>query len=228
MRDIDKNAIVAANDAEKLEDFIRQHERLIIITASRTASKYISKNDDEWALALEAFADAVRHYDYDKGSFIPFAELLIKRKLIDYYRVQRKHKAEIQVEQIEAEAIVEYNDPGLTMEIEAITQVFKEYGFTFMDLADCSPKAIKTKTACAKAVAFIIKNPIVFKGIQESKKIPATLLEKNANVPRKISERHRKYIIAAAEILHGDYPCLSEYVSYIKEEIRDESHGSGE
>ncbi len=49
--------------------------------------------------------------------------------------------------------------------------------------------------------------------------MPVTLIEKNSKVPRKILERHRKYIIAAAEIMTGDYPCLAGYMRYIREEL---------
>jgi RNA polymerase sigma factor len=44
------------------------------------------------------------------------------------------------------------------------------------------------------------------------------MIEKNTNVPRKILERHRKYIIAAIEILSGEYPYLADYLRYIREE----------
>ena len=41
-------------------------------------------------------------------------------------------------------------------------------------------------------------------------------LEKLSRIPRKILDRHRKYLIAAVEILHGEYPLLAEYMSYIR------------
>jgi RNA polymerase sigma factor len=44
------------------------------------------------------------------------------------------------------------------------------------------------------------------------------MIEKNTHVPRKILERHRKYIIAAIEILSGEYPYLADYLRYIREE----------
>jgi len=218
LREIDQMALEAAKDEKKLSAFIEQYEFFIIKTASKTAKHYISKNDDEWAIALVAFSDAVKKYDYERGSFLGFAELMIHRNLVDYYRIQGRHSAEIQVDQIENEAVVEYNDGNLKLEIEAITEVLKSYGFTFMDLVDCSPKAGKTKTACAKAVSHMVNNQILAREMQASKQLPAKLIEKNTGVPRKILERHRKYIIAAAEILHGDYPYLSDYLSYIKEE----------
>lgn len=218
IREIDQIAIKVAHDDEKLSEFIKQYEFFILNTASKTAKHYITKNDDEWAIALAAFSDAVKKYEYERGSFFSFAELIIRNNLIDYYRVQGKHSKEIQVEQIEDEAIVEYNDNSLKLEIEAITQVLNKYRFSFMDLTDCSPKANKTKTACAKAVTYILKNPLLMNEIRASKLLPVKIIEKNTGIPRKIIERHRKYIIAAAEILHGDYPYLAEYLSYIRKE----------
>lgn len=210
---------MAANDDEKLSEFIKEYEFFILKTASKIAKHYISKNDDEWAIALTAFSDAVKKYEYERGNFISFAELIIRNNLIDYYRVQGRHSnKEVQVEQIEDEAIVEYNDNNLKFEIEAITQVLNSYKFSFMDLADCSPKASKTKTACAKAVSYLLENQLLMNEMRVSKQLSVKIIEKNAGIPRKIIERHRKYIIAAAEILHGDYPYLAEYLSYIREE----------
>ncbi len=218
LREIDQMAFEAAHDNEKLSEFIKQYEFFILRTASKTARHYISKSDDEWAIALVAFSDAVKKYDYERGSFIPFAELIIRQKLVDHYRVQSRRNKEIQVERIEDEANVEYSDYNLKLEIEAIAQVLNDYRFSFMDLVECSPKANKTKTACAKAVSYLLKNTLLMNEMQEAKQLPVKIIEKNTGIPRKIIERHRKYIIAAAEILHGDYPYLAEYLSYIREE----------
>ena len=46
-----------------------------------------------------------------------------------------------------------------------------------------------------------------------------TELAKKAGVHKKILERHRKYIIAAAEILNGEYPLLAEYMNYIRKAL---------
>ena len=55
--------------------------------------------------------------------------------------------------------------------------------------------------------------------MRDSKQLPIKIIEKNTDIPRKILERYRKYLIAVAEILSGDYPYLSEYLSYIKKEV---------
>ena len=50
--------------------------------------------------------------------------------------------------------------------------------------------------------------------------LPMKELVKYSGAPRKIIEKHRKYIIAAAEILNGEFPELGEYFSYISKVIR--------
>ena len=218
MRELDQMAVIAAKDSQKLNEFIAQHEFFILKSAFKTAKHYVSKNDDEWSIVLVAFSEAIKKYDYERGSFISFAELLIHRSLVDYYRVQGRYSAEIQVDSLEDNAVIEKNDNNLKLEIETISQVFQSYGFTFMDLAECSPKAKKTKVACGKVVTYLLNKPVLITEMGNNKQLPIKIIEKKTGVPRKIIERHRKYIIAAAEILHGDYPYLSEYLSYIGEE----------
>ena len=220
MRELDQIVVNVANDSQQLEEFIKQHEFFILQKASKFAKRYVSKNDDEWSIALTAFSEAIKKYDYGRGSFISFAELIIHRSLVDYYRVKARQSAEIQVERIEDNVVIEYNDNNLKLEIEAINQVLTSYGFSFMDLVECSPKANKTKAACTKAVVYLLDKPMLIKEMKSSRQLPVKIIDKNSGVPRKIIERHRKYIIAAVEVLDGDYPYLSEYLSHIKEEAK--------
>ncbi len=52
--------------------------------------------------------------------------------------------------------------------------------------------------------------------MRQTRTLSVSIIEKNVPVPRKILERHRKYIVTAVEILSGDYPYLSEYLAFIK------------
>lgn len=115
-----------------------------------------------------------------------------------------------------AEKIVLHEDNSIKYEIDAITSVFKEYGFSFYDLAKCSPKSKKTKEACKQAVLYILNNEKLISDIKTTKQLPINNIQKNTDLPRKLIETHRRYIIAAMEILSGEYPYLAEYVSYIR------------
>jgi RNA polymerase sigma factor len=243
--DIDYKAIQAAKDARRMDEFLRENESFVLKCAYWTVHRYITKSDDEWSIAFTAFSQAVKDYSMEKGSFTLFAKMVIRRRLIDYLRAQSKYRVETSVNpsvfdsetdeedadntELEVQAAIYSNmenSPGdsLKLEIELANRAFTSYGFSFFDLAECSPKAEKTKKACAKAVVYIIRNPVLLSGMRNSKMLPLKMIEINTGVPRKILERHRKYIIAATEIITGDYPCLAEYMRFIREELsRDES-----
>lgn len=242
MREIDRLAVDAASDAQKMTQLILENERFILRCASRAANRYLTKSDDEWAVALSAFAQAVTTYRFDRGSFLSLAELAIKRRLIDYRKSQARFEPEIMVNpcvfggepdegcedvsiRISMNSILAGAWGGAgdaadaRLEIEAANQVFAAYAFSFFDLPDFAPKTKKTKAACARAAAFLLKNPPLTGEMRVSRQLPLKIIEKNTDVPRKVLERHRKYIIATVEILSGEYPCLAEYVRYIKEEM---------
>lgn len=236
MRDIDSLVMSSKNDPSIYEEIIRQQEKAILAYTSKVTGRYITKSDDEWSIALLAFTQAIDSYDFDKGAFISFYRLLIKRRLIDYFRSQAKYNTELTVDPILFDTEPDEDDEDISiriavadkvsrqegndikLEIEAISQIFAQYEFSFFDLTKCSPRAAKTKASCAKAVNYILENPILINELHTTRMLPLNIIEKNTRVPRKILERHRKYIIAAIEILSGDYPCLAEYLQYIRKE----------
>jgi len=236
MREIDLMAIEAKIDCTKKDLLIKKNEFYILKCASRACHRFITKSDDEYSISMIAFSQAIDNYEIDKGSFLNFVELVIKRRLIDYMKSQGKYSFEICVDPIlfdteseedttdipirmaVAEQVSKQSNNNLTLEIEAATQVFIEYGFTFFELAKCSPHAAKTKRSCAIAVNYMFLNPLLIQELHSTKQLPLKIIENNAHIPRKILERHRKYIIAAIEILSGGYPSLAEYMRYIREE----------
>ena len=217
---LDERIVSIKQDAYAIELLIKQYEFYILKCASKTSKHFIHKSDDEWSIALFAFAQAIQSFDSSRGHFLTYAQKVIHNQLIDYYKSQGKYSHEIHVPWFEDHAMIQSNDDYLKLEIEAITDCFLKYGFDFMDLTSNSPKAKKTKIACAKAVIAIIEHPLVYHEMQRSLLLPIKIIENMTKVPRKILERHRKYIIAASEILMGDYPYLSEYVNCLREEAK--------
>lgn len=235
MREIDKKAIKAQNDNEFLEEFIYEFEPFIMHLTQKILNGYITRSDDQWSVSLSAFNEAIKSYSFEKGSFIPFAEKVVRRRLYDYIRKQTKHSREILVspsafennseedqiaiaqEIMEKTSILPNNDTRL--EINTLADVLKGYGFSFSDLVSVSPKAVKTKIACAKTIVFISQNPLLISELRHSKLLPIKAIVENLRLPRKIIERHRKYIIAGIEIISGDYPILSEYLQFVREEL---------
>jgi len=243
LREIDQLAMKASQDEEIFEQLTHRYESHIRAVASSVRHNFVTKSDDEWSIALEAFHTAVQTYDMEKGSFLSYADLVMKRKLIDYSRKQGKYDQEeivdpylfesdsrsqdendgaLQSEVSRQVAItslsMEEDRQSIALEINAISGILSGYGFSFMELTEVSPHAEKTRKACAKAVNYILQSPVLAKEMRRSKQLPIKIIEKNEKLPRKILERHRKYIIAAVEILSGEYPNLAEYLHFIRKE----------
>src|SRR5665647_183047 len=224
---IDEMAISAAGDEEILEQFIIQEMPYIRACAGKTLLMHINNGSEEELLALEAFVEAVGSYSFAKGSFLSFAKLVIRRRLIDGLRKQKAMEniipmdpADITInkDKKDNENLLENenSEEKIADEIGMLADSLKKYGFSFSDLADCSPKAKKTKDACKTVIIYITENDLVFYEMANSCQLPLKIIEKNTGVPRKILERHRKYIIAVTEILKGKYPCLTPYVISMK------------
>jgi len=162
-----QEALLAAKDQQKRTDFINKHEQVILKTASINAKKYISKSDDEWSIALLAFSKAIDVYSIEKGDFLPFALMLVKRALIDYYRGLKKDE---NIVSISPHVINGNNEPEedtlsfnkhmarkaqdtredeMREEILEATNMLKPYKITFYELSESSPKQDKSRQECA-------------------------------------------------------------------------------
>lgn len=236
-------ALAVREDSERLNAFIKNNSKFIKQCAYKSVHKYVSDSDDEYAVALSAFHEAVRSFDETKGAFSSFAQIVIKRRLLDHMEKEYRHRAEISVEpyMMEGELNEDEDNPlafelkektaslsaesnysvqsSVTVkdEIDALSQILETYGFGFSDLVECSPTAQKTRTACAQAINTLIGDPKLMSSFRRTKTLPMKDLSCKANISRKILDRHRRYIIAAVEIISGDYPLLTEYMKFVKE-----------
>lgn len=241
-REVD-DEVIALRDAEAgVDDFIASHENYIRsrvrLWGSRDVLTGAPKLDagDLWSIALSAFAEAMRDYDETRGAFYAFASLVIDRRLTDHCRYVLRRSREVAIDpallsgsvapsdspqaasvaRSVADMLTATADDTLQLEIDAAGQVLSAYGFSFFDLATASPRAGKTRQACAEAVRCLLDSPLILSEMRVSRQLPQKILEKRTGIPRKILERHRKYIIAAAEILDGDFPGLSGYMRHIR------------
>lgn len=228
-RHVDETALLAAKDEAVLEEFILQEKSYILSSAGKTLSRHIDKGSEEEVVALEAFVEAVQKYSFEKGNFLSFAKLVISRRMIDWIRKEKSQEKVILMDPADVTASKDMKDyqnafsgqeaaSSIREEIERLSETLKDYAIDFTDLEEVSPKALKTKESCKKAISFIISNELIYQEMRRNLKLPIKTIEKNTGVPRKILDRHRKYIIAVTEIHQGEYPCLAPYVrTMIKE-----------
>ena len=229
----------AAEDEQAFAVLSKDFEKHNRFIASQVTGRFITESDDEWSVTLIAFYEAVRNYRPDKGSFTSFADMVIKRRLIDNIRHQTRSAREISLDMSSQEYDNEEEtrfEPAageiskramensardeevrdIRWEIEGLNKILAGYGISFSDLPDVSPKAEKTKTACAKAIRAICENDAIFEKMKQNGRLPAKEVSKASEIPLKLLDKHRKYIIAVVEIIKGDYPSLQAYTAGIK------------
>lgn len=224
----------AKNDREYRNVFLKDHRSFILKCAYRTLNRYVTESDDEWSVALLAFNEAIDDFQEGCGSFEGFAQLVIQRNLIDHYHREEKHRNETATDpSVIAGDLDGEEDPGalalavqssiasrseenlterLSDEIDALEKDLLIYEIDFFDLTSCSPKAGKTKSNCLSVIRVLRDEPELFAALRRTRSLPVKELTRKAGVHKKVLERHRKYIITAAEIVCGDYPLLKEYL----------------
>lgn len=212
-------AIQTNHNRNDLDELIKEWEFFILKTAVGVKKGIVQKQDEEWSIALDAFLEAVRRYDWERGGFLSYAQRLIHHRLVDYYRKEGRKNREIP---LDSDAMEYYGQDDffrrdLRDEIESLSWVLQLYGLNFNDLAKASPKSKKTKWACGTVLRYLRANPHLLSQLREQGMLPVKILQENTGVPRKTLERHRKYLIAAAEIITGEYPYLSEYIPWKEE-----------
>ncbi len=232
-------ALSAAADKVKREIFLRDAQNYILRVTSRITGGPVTTSDEEWPVALLAVSEALDAYDEDKGNFWSFAGVVIKNRLMDMYRKNERHRAEISVRPEAFGGDVDEDDPDFALQMEmrgrlgvsdentlreeilSLQEELSEYGISFFELTEVSPKAEKTRSGCAGLIASLFAPPPPLTGkLKKTKNLPVQEMLSRFKISRKIVERYRKYLIASALILDGDYPGLASYLGYAKEAIK--------
>lgn len=219
---------------ELRNDLIKQYRPFIVTTASRFSKRYIDPDrDDEFSVALLAFDEAITRYSNEGGSrFIGFAAQVMNRRLIDYARKEQRHLTAVPysslqgeseeegsvLSKIEAkEALTVYSREQIAQdrrdEIRTITEELSEYGISFFELTEQSPKHQDSRESLLEIGIRLAKRESLLALLKDKKKLPLKELGQLENVSRKTLERHRKYLITVALIAAGAYPLLQQYIT---------------
>jgi RNA polymerase sigma factor len=212
-----------------INSFVEEYKPFISSCVQKATGKYVRfGEDDELSIGLMAFVEAIKSYESIKGNFLSFAQNIIKRRLIDYYRKEKKHNNVISLngfyeEDGETEkdlsvgaSIDNYSkemaEESRKHELEELKIELHKWDISFLDLVDVSPKHDKTRKIYKEIIRFLIDQPVLLANIMKKKYLPIAEIEKSLNIPRKKIERARKYIIAVLLINTGDYQYIKEFI----------------
>ena len=225
-------ADVARAQADKAarEVLIERFTPFVLRVTTRTVGRYVRLGeDDEVSVALIAFNEAIDRFDPERGgNFLAFSETVIKRRLIDHYRREGQRR-EIPLSALQTEDGEQ--PPQLPMEAEAAIAAHQErtaqeerreeilryqaaldrYGIRFTDLARHAPRHRDARAAALDVATLVARRAELRGHLLDRGSLPMRQLEEEVALSRKTLERHRKFIVAVAVALCGDYPYLQSY-----------------
>lgn len=185
-----------------------------------TCGRYINSSDEEASIARLALLEALERYQPERGSFLEFLARVIRTRLIDFQRREKRHKlsatnldelAKRASNQDDVEQIIE----GLArqQEIERFKQYLQEYGISFNDLLAGGPRAKKTREEANRIAGLLAADQEMSRVLVEKKVLPQKMLIERCGANRKLVDRYRKYIVAHAIISVYKLSVLADFIA---------------
>nr|WP_044476882.1 RNA polymerase sigma factor SigI [Oceanobacillus massiliensis] len=220
---------IQQGDKQLQNYLLSTYQPFIAKSVSEVCKRYIDpKKDDEFSIGLSAFNEAIFSYSSEKGSsFLSFAKLVVKRKVIDYIRYNKKRPLPLSLDEtydaeqmenpLEIVAVKEkYSQEIDTIhrkeEIMDFKDKLKEYKLTLIDLTETSPKHKDARDSAVRTARILYRDKELREFVHAKKKLPIKELVKKVDVSKKTLERNRKFILAIFIVLSEDYIYLKDYL----------------
>ncbi|NLD46756.1 MAG: RNA polymerase sigma factor SigI [Clostridiaceae bacterium] len=228
---INERVVAIKNDDEQINMLIEEYKPFIAASVERVTGRYVEYGrDDELSIALIAFVEAIRSYNITKGNFLSFSQNVIKRRIIDYYRKEKKHSVTVSINEYSSDedeecidlsigkSLEEYSKEEISeyrrLEIEQLKKELSAWDISFYELMEVSPKQNKTRMLYSDIIKYIMSREDIIRHIMQKKSLPVSDIEKSLRIPRKKIERGRKYIIAVLIICSGEYEHIKDYINW--------------
>ena len=200
------------------------------VTAKFLQRPPIEQHDDELSIAMIAFHEAIRGYSRIRGAFLKYATMVMKSRLIDYRRREKRHSNLISLETPVDEDATPIKETladktnhseemavreATRAEIMELTRQMADFGVGLTDVADNCPRQQRTLEACRKALAFAKDTPELMDEFLRTKRLPIARLTQGSGVERKTLERHRKYMVVLLLIYTNGYELIRGHLKQV-------------
>lgn len=221
----------AKADPDAADRLIRDYMPFIRAETAGFLQRPPAESDDELSVAMMAFHEAITGYAKNRGAFLSYAAVLIRSRLIDHQRREKRHRGNLSLDastaeeddRSAAETLVGDEDhgeklalrDGTRVEIMELTRKLAEFGITLTDVADDCPRQKRTIAACQRVLDCAAGNPEIIEELLRTKRLPSARLCELGGLERKTLERHRKYIIALLLIYSNGFEIIRGHLKQV-------------
>ena len=229
--DIVRQVLQAQQDSYAADRLIERYLPFIRAEAAKFLQRPPTDSDDELSIAMIAFHEAVCGYDKGRGAFLPYASTLIRSRLIDYDRKERRHRSSVSLdaprgEEEDGSLLDTLADPSdhsgdlitreaTAHEIRELSGQMESFGVSLADVADNCPRQQRTLDACRTAMSYAKSRPDLLDQLVRTGKLPLSELAQGSGVERKTLERHRKYLMALLLICTNGYEIIRGHLHQV-------------
>lgn len=209
-------------DQAERNNLIQDYIPFIIRVVSNQLNRYIeTENSDEFSIGMIAFNEAIDKYDFTKGSFLSFAELVIKNRIKDLCRKKQKEQREISLEDcLEnfqenfSEPYGEIDDDSICLreEIKRYQAELAQFKISFEDLVEETPKHTDTRQNAVSLSERISEDKQLVEEMYAKRRLPVNKVVSKFRTTLKIIKRSRKFIISVVVIFTGSFSQLKHWV----------------
>lgn len=217
-------------DAQARENLIRDYTPFILKTASAAVKRFlVVGQDEEVSVALQAFDEALMAYTSPKPGFVAFAATVIRRRLIDHFRKEKRRN------EAPFSSLVNDDDDGWTESLGALesspnwekalerrdemnhwSALLHQYGLSLDRVVKRTPKHADARERAIKLAVLVSQTEELHEIFVKDRKLPINdmirVLGDELEVSKKTIERQRDYITAIAVMLSYDFPTLQEFL----------------
>lgn len=209
-------------------EFIKDNILYIIKLISNILGIYIDdKNSEEFSIGLSAFNEAIDGYNPDRNDdFFRYSNMVIKHRIIDYLRKNKKHNNVMPFSHIEGSPefssdifISKHNQfekIEIREELESFEMKMMEFEISLSSLVEDSPKHQDSRLLSIKIARIIAQNDDLYSKMIRKKCIPLSDVLNQIKVNKKTIVRNRKFIIAVCLILRSDLEDLKSFIVNIE------------
>ena len=213
-------ALRAKQDPGAMERLKQQYQPLI---AARVMLHIGFWRPEYMEAGREAVEEAVNSYQMEKGSFTAHLRQVIRFRMIDLRRREKLDRVTPESALSEAHREYAVNTASVSAfreeqeiqrrkeEIEQFRSDMEELGISLQEIVEASPKHASTRQVCRRACRVMRAQPDLLNKARAGR-APIRELSEWLEVSPKTLERHRKYLVACAVALAGQYHCITEYI----------------
>lgn len=218
-------------DAASLErnQLIEMYRPFIAKQVSLAIGRYLrSEHEDAFMIGMEAFNEAIDKYNPDKGSFVNFASQVIKSRVIDYLRREKRYVSHeipeepshyVFTQSVSPSTIDESEYDDVKAEIERFKHELMYYGITIPSLVQSAPKHTKTRSDMIHLGQRITTNEAIMTTIKSKRHLPMLEITLKFGTTKKVLKSHRDFILACVIIFSEKLTTLMSYLN-----LRGEHH----